>query len=149
MLNSAHAEFAARVWLLAGRVGNSAPKIADEIMSEVFPRTCSEARHEGAFKMLRVGVISEIKRILRAGENIEGQYDFGDDNSEFAHIISELKSKTYYVESADEYVAVPDLISEPALLDDARKFMRRKGIECIAEAERLDRLYLAVTRAAE
>ena len=40
---------------------------------------------------------------------------------------------------------VPDLIAEPDLLDDARRFMRRKGLECLAEANRLDALYTAVT----
>ena len=35
--------------------------------------------------------------------------------------------------------------AEAALLDDARRFMRRKGIECLAEADRLDALYAAVT----
>jgi hypothetical protein len=49
------------------------------------------------------------------------------------------------VESADEYVDVPSLIAEPALLNDARKFMRRKGEECLAEAKILDELYAAVT----
>lgn len=144
MLNSQTAQFASMVWVTANRVGNSAPKIADEIMQETFPETCSAAQQEGVFKMLRVGIITEIKRILRAGEDVDGQIDFGDDNEQFAHIISELKSKTYFVESAGEYVSVPDLISDPDLLDDARKFMRRKGVECIEEAARLDKLYLAV-----
>jgi len=30
------------------------------------------------------------------------------------------------------------------LLDDARRFMRRKGIECLSEANRLDALFAAV-----
>jgi hypothetical protein len=38
---------------------------------------------------------------------------------EFAKIAQALKSKTYFVESADEYVDVPNLIADPALLDDA------------------------------
>ena len=49
------------------------------------------------------------------------------------------------MESAEEYVAIPALIAEPELLDDARRFMRRKGKECLDEADRLDALYVAVT----
>jgi hypothetical protein len=59
--------------------------------------------------------------------------------------VKDLRSKSYFAESAAEYVAIPDLIAEPELLDDARRFMRRKGIECLAEADRLDALYAAVT----
>jgi len=59
--------------------------------------------------------------------------------------VKDLRSKSYFVESAEEYVAVPDLIVEPDLLDDARRFMRRKGVECLTEADRLDALFAAVT----
>ena len=33
-----------------------------------------------------------------------------------------------------------------ALLEEKRRAMRRKGLECLAEADRLDALYAAVTR---
>ena len=95
--------------------------------------------------MLRTGIISETKRILRNRRDLERQTDFADRCDAFAPLVSDLRSKSYFVESAEEYVAVPDLIAEPDLLDDARRFMRRKGLECLAEANRLDALYTAVT----
>ena len=107
--------------------------------------TCSQARAEGAMRMLRTGIISETKRILRNRRDLERQTDFADRCDAFAPLVSDLRSKSYFVESAEEYVAVPDLIAEPDLLDDARRFMRRKGLECLAEANRLDALYTAVT----
>ena len=63
----------------------------------------------------------------------------------FAPLVKDLRSKSYFVESAAEYVAIPHLIAEPELLDDARRFMRRKGKECLDEADRLDALFAAVT----
>ena len=145
MLDSQSAAFAERVWEVASQLGNNAPKIADDIMGEAFPLTCSQARAEGAMRMLRIGIISEVKRILRNRDDGLGQGDFADRCDAFAPLIRDLRSKSYFVESAEEYVVVPDLIAEPDLLDDARRFMRRKGLECLAEADRLDTLYAAVT----
>jgi len=147
MQNSQSAAFAASVWEVASRLGNNAPRIADEIMEAAFPRTCSQARAEGALRMLRTGIISEVKRILRNHDDGPVQGDFAEVCEAFAPLVKDLRSKSYFVESAAEYVAIPDLIAEPELLDDARRFMRRKGIECLAEADRLDALYAAVAGA--
>ena len=145
MLNSQSAAFAASVWEVASRLGNNAPKIGDDIMEAAFPLTCSQAREEGALRMLRTGIISEVKRILRNRDDSISQADFAEVCKAFAPLVKDLRSKSYFVEAAQEYVAVPDLIAEPDLLDDARRFMRRKGIECLAEANRLDALFAAVT----
>jgi len=145
MLDSQSAAFAERVWEVASQLGNNAPKIADDIMGEAFPLTCSQARAEGAMRMLRIGIISEVKRILRNRDGRLGQGDFADRCDAFAPLVRDLRSKSYFVESAEEYVAVPELIEDPDLLNDARQFMRRKGLECLAEADRLDALYAAVT----
>ena len=59
MLDSQSAAFAERVWDVASQLGNNAPKIADDIMEAAFPLTCSQARAEGAMRMLRTGIISE------------------------------------------------------------------------------------------
>ncbi|MSU91858.1 hypothetical protein GE300_19985 [Rhodobacteraceae bacterium 2CG4] len=145
MLDSQSAAFGERVWDHASRLGNNAPRIADEMMEAAFPLTCSQARQEGALRMLRTGIISEVKRILRNRDDGLGQADFADLCEAFAPLVRDLRSKSYFVESAEEYVAIPDLIAEPDLLDDARRFMRRKGIECLAEADRLDALFAAVS----
>ncbi|WP_223425445.1 hypothetical protein [Tateyamaria pelophila] len=145
MLDSQSAAFAERVWDYASRLGNNAPRIADEMMEAAFPLTCTQARQEGALRMLRTGIISEVKRILRNRDDGLGQADFAEVCAAFAPLVKDLRSKSYFVESAEEYVAVPDLIVEPDLLDDARRFMRRKGIECLTEADRLDALFAAVT----
>ena len=144
MLDSQSAAFAERVWEVAAQLGNNAPKIADDIMGAAFPLTCTQARQEGALRMLRTGIITEVKRILRNHSDALGQSDFSEISEGFAPFVRDLRSKSYFVESAEEYVAIPDLIAEPELLDDARRFMRRKGIECLAEADRLDALYAAV-----
>lgn len=148
MQNSQSAAFAASIWAVASRLGNNAPRIADDIMEAAFPLTCSQARAEGAHRMLRTGIISEVKRILRNQDDGPAQADFADVCAAFRPLVKDLRSKSYFVESAAEYVAIPDLIADPDLLDDARRFMRRKGIECLAEADRLDALYAAVTGAA-
>jgi len=144
MLKKRSSDFATLVWETAATVGRNAPKIAHELIRRAFPRTAAEAEIEGADKALRIGVISEIKRVLRHGSDTAEQWDFGVIAPEFRSIVSKLKSKTYFVESAEEYVAVPRLIECPELLDEARRHMRRKGEECLAEATRLDELYAAV-----
>ena len=145
MLDSQSAAFAKQVWDSASRLGNNAPKIADEMMEAAFPMTCTQARQEGALRMLRTGIISEVKRILRNRDDGLGQSDFAEICAAFAPLVKDLRSKSYFVESAEEYVAVPDLIEDPDLLDEARRFMRRKGLECLTEADRLDALFMAVT----
>lgn len=145
MLDSQSAAFAERVWDHASRLGNNAPRIADEMMEAAFPLTCTQARQEGALRMLRTGIISEVKRILRNRDDGGHQADFAEVCAAFSPLVKDLRSKSYFVESAAEYVSVLDMITEPELLDDARRFMRRKGVECVAEADRLDALYAAVT----
>ena len=106
MLDSQSAAFAERVWEVASQLGNNAPKIADDIMGEAFPLTCSQARAEGAMRMLRIGIISEVKRILRNRHDALTQTDFADRCEAFAPLVSDLRSKSYFVESAQEYVVV-------------------------------------------
>lgn len=145
MLNKRIAHFHELVWAAAHRVGKSAPRVTNEIIQRAFPRTVAEAELEGADKMLRTGVIEEVKDILRAQtHNYDLQADFAEINEAFQPIVKKLSSKSYFVESLDEYVDVPTLINRPALLDDARQFLRRKGLETLAEAKLLDRLYKAV-----
>jgi hypothetical protein len=136
------------IWEAASRVGNNAPKVADAILENVFPRTCSAAQDEGAFAILRRGFIGHVSRILKSYPDDDKQRDFASIADEFGPFVKELKSASYYVESAQELVSVAGLIADPDLLDDARKHMRRKGEECLAEAERLDQLYFAVTATA-
>jgi len=136
MLDSQAAAFAERVWGYAARLGNNAPRIADDIMEAAFPLTCSQARQEGALRMLRTGIISEVKRILRNRDDGLSQLDFAEVWGAFAPLVKKLRSKSYFVESAQVYVGIHALIAEPELLDDARQFMRRKGIECLGEANR-------------
>lgn len=145
MLNKRLANFVELVWTAAASVGNSAPRVADAIIKKAFPQTVKEAEIEGAITMLRTGVINEVKSILRGSFGPEEQRDFSEIDEQFRPIVEHLKKKAYFVESAGEYVTVPRLIAEPDLLDDARKFMRRKGEECLAEADRLDELHAAVT----
>jgi hypothetical protein len=145
MLNNKLALFHELVWKAADKVGYSAPAITDKIIGEVFPRTVKEAEYEGADKMLREGVKKHIANILKDSPH-DDQIDFGAIALEFRTITKKigLKRARYYVESVAAYVEVPRLIAEPEFLNDARSHLRRKGEECIAEADRLDELYLAV-----
>lgn len=145
MLNKRVANFAELVWTTAAKVGNSAPAIADKIMKRAFPQTVTEAKIEGADRMLRIGIIAAIKDILKHAADDDDQIDFSTIDPKFGRIVKKLKSKTYFVEAAQEYIPVSRLIEEPELLDDARRHMRRKGMECLAEAKVLDELYAALT----
>ena len=98
MLDSQSAAFAERVWEVASQRGNNAPKIADDMMEDAFPLTCSQARQEGALRMLRTGIITEVKRILRTQDDAVGQADFAEVCESFAPLVKDLRSKSYFVE---------------------------------------------------
>ena len=145
MLRKRKAEFHELVWRAAAIEGDNAPRIADRIIGEAFPATARAAETEGADRMLRDGVIREVKRVLRGAGPDERQRDFHEIDPEFAPLVAPLRTHAYYVPSTEQYVEVPRLIADPDLLDEARRFMRMKGLECIAEADGLDSLYAAVT----
>ena len=149
MLNKRKANFAELVWTAAGDVGRNAPAIADKIIKSAFPLTYEEAEIEGASAMLRTGVIAAVKEILRNTTDDDAQHDFAAIDPAFGQIVRRLKSKTYFVTSLGEYLSIAELIADPALLDDARRHMRKKGEECLAEAKTLDQLFHAVTAQAE
>ena len=145
MLKKRRSDFREMVAIAAARVGNNAPRIADIVIREAFPVTLSAAEDEGADRMLRTGVVTEIKRVLRSGTDDAEQHDFGDIAPEFQAIARRLGAHSFLVPSLREYVPVTRLVAEPALLDEARKFMRSKGLECIGVADVLDQLFVAVT----
>lgn len=147
MLKTRAPNFAEQVWIAASVVGRSPPKIVDHILDKFFPVTVSAAEDEGALPMLRKGCIVEAKRVLRSAASDDAQHDFDRIDPAFQPLVQKLRRPSYHVESLDEEVVVAELISNPAHLNEARRFMRRKGEECIAEAERLDELYDAVTAA--
>lgn len=139
-------DFAAHVWAAAADVGRSAPRIVDAILAEAFPETMGAAAAEGATRILRTGCITEVKRILRTPCTPEGQADLGEIDPSFRPLVERLQRPAYFVPDRDEEVPVAALIAAPHHLDAARHFMRRKGMECLEEADRLDRLYEAVAR---
>jgi len=138
------ADFTHHVWEAADQVGRSAPRIVDQILRSVFPNTTDAAEAEGASRMLRTGCIAEVKRVLHSARDGNDQSDFGDVDASFLPLVRQLQRPSYFVPERDEEVPVRDLVADPAQLDAARRFMRRKGMECLDEADRLDRLYEAV-----
>jgi hypothetical protein len=72
------------------------------------------------------------------------QADFDEINPSFRPLVEKLSSATYYVEQLQMHMTVRELIDDPELLDDARRYMRRKGDENLVEARKLDALYEAV-----
>ncbi len=137
-------DFAAHVWQSAARLGRSAPRIVDDILREVFPETTMAAESEGATRILRTGCISEVKRVLRTPPLDDAQARFDQIDASFRPFVAPLQRPSYFVPERDEEVPVAELIAAPDALDAARRFMRRKGMECLAEADRLDLLYEAV-----
>ena len=137
-------DFVTHVWHAAARLGRSAPRIVDDILRDVFPDTTEAAESEGAAKILRTGCISEVKRVLRAVPQDGQQAGFDEIDASFRPYVEPLQRPSYYVPEREEEVPVAELIAAPDELDAARRFMRRKGMECLAEADRLDLLYQAV-----
>lgn len=145
MLNKRTQDFAMIVLDAAALVGNNSRRVTDHIMRDTFPNTVAEAEMEGADKMLRSGVIEAVEKILKKQRTPAEQMGFNSIAPALMPIVDTLKSSKYRVEALDELVPIHVLIQNPELLDDARKHMRRKGMECLDEAKSLDELYAAVT----
>jgi hypothetical protein len=138
-------DFTHNVWEAADLVGRNAPRIVDYIVRSLFPNTFNAAEAEGASRILRIGCIAEVKRVLHRSGNNSPQAHVGEVHGSFLPLVRALQRPSYFVPELDEEVPVRELIADPALLDGARRFMRLKGMQCLDEAERLDRLYEAVT----
>ncbi|MGH6979514.1 MAG: hypothetical protein ACRED4_09515 [Brevundimonas sp.] len=125
-------------------LGASGPKIADRIIGIAYPETTEAAKKEGCETYLRRGLISHVSRYLRRSGAAPAQVDMSEVAPGFRPIAQRLKSAAYYVPSVEEYVTIGSLIGHPDRLNEARAFMRTKGVECLAEARTLDLLYEAV-----
>lgn len=148
MLKSHVHEFNDAVWTASASLGTmNAPRVTDDIISRLFPDTVRASNHEGAFSIFRNGVLVQVRKVLGAKVDDDGQMSIFDIDPRFRPFAEKLKRGSYYVESLDEYVSLPRLIKEVTLLDDARKFLRRKGEETLAEANVLDQLYKAASAA--
>lgn len=130
----------------AAVVGMSAPKVANDILPLAFPEIVNAtAESPLAASIFRTGLVADVTHVLKSLQSSAAQADFSDIDGAFQEQVKPLKSTTYTVPSIGVRVAVSDLIRMPSYLDEARRFMRQKGEECIDEAKRLDALYEAVT----
>lgn len=145
MLKRKETDFIDCVWDAVVRIGRSAPRVTDDIIERLFPDTCRAADREGAFAMFRQGMVAAVKGVIRGKGPDEHQIDFASIDPSFHSIAEKLRSNAYYVPSADCQVTVHELIADPTMLNEARVFMRQKGLECLEEADRLDDLYEAVS----
>lgn len=142
MLKSHVHHFNDAVWAASARLETmNVPKVTDDIISRLFPETVSAASHEGASSIFRNGVLVQVRKVLSAKVEDEGQMSMFDIDQQFRPFAEKLKRGSYFVESLDEFVPLPRLIRELTLLDDARRYLRRKGEETLAEASVLDQLY--------
>lgn len=138
------ADFTTVVWSHARRLGLNIGLITDAIIRDLFPHTSRAAEDEGADVMLRSGVGQAVRKQIKKPTPIGEQIDLSRVDPPFHSIALELRNHTYFVESLGEFKPVHALIRNPALLDEARKYLQRKGLETLAEADRLDDLYEAV-----
>lgn len=147
MLNDKLQPFYQAVHTAMMEVGNSAPRIADRVIEIAFPETAEAAEREGAYSMLRNGIIAFLTTYLKRNSNapLESQGDFAEISEEFRDIVGKLHSHSHYVPTLQQHMPVAFLIASPEYLDEARKFKRQKGLETLAEADALDELYEAVT----
>lgn len=137
-------EFHAAVWVSAAKHGMKPSHVAADIMEELYPQTLSAAGDEGALAYLRDGINKAVKQVFSAKPKDENQDSLFDIDASLMPHVENLKRFSFYVEAIDEFLTVTDLIKNVRWLDDARKHLRRKGEETLAEASRLDKLYAAV-----
>lgn len=146
MTNEQAAGFARAIEVAVRRLDTrNAAAIRDHIVKLLYPRTMKEAEDEGALQHFLAGVTVAVRRVLRQMESDGLQHDLGEVHPKLFPYVQILKHPSYFVPSLGEYLTIVELIETPTLLDEARVFLRRKGEEVIAEAERLDDLFKAVT----
>jgi len=146
MLKETLAHFYALADQARAKVGDSAPRITNEIIEAAFPESMAAAELEGCDRMLRDGVKDAIAKYIRKPQSDTRQRTFEDIAEDLLPLVSNLGSVAYYVPAPDgggEYVGIPDLCVDRESLDAARKFMRTKGEETLAEADKLDDLFFA------
>ncbi len=119
--------------------------VADVIIAEAFPDTLAAASHEGAETMLRTGVIDFLSSHFKRAPKLDPMQSTFDFPESVKPIVAKLKGEAHYVQSLGQYVPNALLVSNPAWLDDARRYKRQKGNETLAEADILDELYDAIT----
>lgn len=146
MLKETLADFYALADEARAKFGDNAPKITNDIIARAFPETVMAAETEGCDRMLRTGVKDAVQKYIRKPGQDTRQRSFADIDPEILPLVEPLGSVAYFVPSdtGGEYVGVPDLCHDREKLDAARKFMRVKGEETLAEADRLDQLFLAI-----
>lgn len=146
MLKEVLAEFYQLADQARAKFGDSAPKITNEIIGAAFPETFSASELEGCDRMFRDGVKNHVAKYIRKPGQDERQRSFNDIAEEFMPLVEVLGSVAYFVPSqtGGEYIGIPDLCHDREALDAARKFMRMKGEETLAEADRLDQLFNAI-----
>ncbi len=102
------------------------------------------ADDEGAAAYLRTGLIAAVRQAV-CSPSQEDWVTIESIGEPFRAFIHTLRRYRYFVEAQREYVGLDELIADPPLLADACQHLRRKGVETIEEAQRLERLYAAVT----
>jgi len=130
------------------RVGMTPSGIADDVLPLAFPLSLPSLQAEGGEGLLRDGLVRHIKRVLDRPAATPAQRDFSELDFAFGAIVDRLPKRVFFVPSRNVFVWIVDLINDPALLDEARLFTRKKGEETIATAVLLDQLYAAVIEAA-
>lgn len=131
--------------------GNSAPGIADAVIGACYPETVKVSKREGAFALLRTGVVTFVRAYLKDGPHAVGadlveDPAFWDIEPGFQEVATLMTHSEYYVPSVRDFVSKGKLIAFPDLFREAKAFMRSKGEETIEEADRLDLAYETMMR---
>ncbi len=128
------------------KFGDNAPRITDDVIEAAFPETVAASLTEGCDRIFREGVKNAVTKYIRKPSRDTRQRTFNDIDESLLPLVEPLGSVAYFVPAIDggEYIGVPDLCHDAEALNKARLFMRQKGEETLAEADKLDQLYHAV-----
>lgn len=120
--------------------------IAEAVISRLYPKTKASAEAELAWRHFYSGVAGSVRAYLKhtASPSTVDPDTFFARHPELFPFIERLSHTSYYTPAQDEYVSIYALCENPEMLDSARRFMRQKGVEVLAEADLLDELYDAV-----
>jgi hypothetical protein len=142
--------FALMVRESAQKHGNVAPAIADDLIDQAFADIESLAAEKKADRFFRAGLVDAVRAVLGSADGDDGTMmrRRRELDARFRGFSRCLRRIAYYVPSLSAYVELPHLVANPALFDEACRYMRLKGMEVLCEADRLNHLRKAVIAAA-
>lgn len=130
------------------RVRGDTGSIAAAVIFDAFPETVTASKGEGCERIFFAAVQEEIRDCIKKPKVPKNQLTWDDVPGFLVVLMKELKSEAFFVpddKGGGELVDIGVVVKNLPKLDLARKYLRKKGDETLAEATRLDGIYFSAS----